>query len=108
MSNAQPFTITHAKLAVGGSETQAALNIAFGNFGPLIHLLSLIFSISVDFEEKPSSDVRPPSIMMQCIDPSSEWMAQLEWQCLCESNDGPSIQWFSLVAQMKVRFDGSP
>ena len=66
-----------AKSRVGGRATHDPPSIPKGRLGPLIHLCSLRSKISVSFDQY-SLSVFPPVMMIDCIDPSSDLMAQLK------------------------------
>ena len=90
-----PPTTTHAKLVAAGSSTHEAFSgpLLHGSSGPCIHFWSLKLNISVDFIwALPSLPPDPPTIMMLLVEPSSNWMVQLEWKALASSNDGPLVQ----------------
>ena len=92
-----PPTRTHEKLDVGGRPTHDALLIVIGSLGPWIHFRFSISNISVVLESL-CWPFLPPIMMTDCVDPSSAGMAQLEWLNLGVSNDGPSVQLFSIVS----------
>ena len=92
-----PPTRTHEKLDVGGRPTHDACLILNGSSGPCIHFRFSISNISVVLESL-CWPFLPPIMMTDCVDPSSAGMAQLEWLNLGVSNDGPSVQLFSIVS----------
>ena len=92
-----PPTRTHAKLCNGGSATHDASLIPKGSSGPWVHFSFFRSNISVVLQNC-SWSVFPPTMMMYCVDPSSNWVLQLEWLALGVSNDGPSVQLSSLVS----------
>ena len=116
----QPPMITQAKLVSGWSGTQCASLTTHGSGGPWAHFwlfmdhfapidqcdfLFFTLKISTDFKYLVSYlflyliswFVDPPITIMHCVDPSSDWMAQLEWSALGSSNDGPSDQLLFLI-----------
>ena len=96
-----PPTRTHEKLDVGGRPTHDAFLIPNGSSGPCIHFRFSISNISVVLKNcfwPLLPLLLPPIMMMDCVDPSSAGMAQLEWWNLGVSNDGPSVQLFSIVS----------
>ena len=103
-SSLWPPTYTQAKLVDGGKVVHVVNLMPDGSSGPCTQFWSSKFKISVDFE--PSSlSVSPPIIIIYSVDPSSGCMAQLEWQSLAVSNDGPVVQLSSLLSKIKVLLD---
>ena len=90
----RPLIRIQAKSEVGGSATHDARCVPKGRSGPFTHFCSFRSKISVVFEQY-SAYVSPPAMMIDFVDPSSDWRAQLEWFHLASSNGGPSVQLLS-------------